>query len=712
MERSRSKPALITPSASPPSSRSFFPQPYRIPDKASPSKRPRLASSSGHLQSHLPSASSSSTSLDQIDVHKAREASTLRLFDVWSTLADRYSRPLDEDDIIDITTGDIVKDRGVLRSSRNWDIGCFADNNNDDDDDDEEEEEEEEEEEDIDELDSFANRGGDEELGDVLLDVDGRGVPPVTEMDPEDAKDLKQFLEAERKRREICGSEEETEDSEEGSAEEGLDNARSPDSVNSDNTNPSSLGLGATPRVEKKDNLDPEPDRTPRRQPSVDSESDDELVNWGVDDASMIYRLSNKEDRGEDHDSDIEIIEAPALHPPSPSPPCTKSIPNPKSLTKKPKHPASKATSSRASKPPQSQLQTPPQSQSSFNFSTPSEDLFAPGPPEPSLPSRSSSPATSSHDSSPTKPRQAKSHLRKSDSRSQRAATSHVVRGMLPPPIPRLDLAKMAQERVTPKSSIHKPMPNSRAKEKTSELVPTSDKALDQGPQGEISGSLSCIGDKPSAPRRSRSHVEVVIDQRRLFSTRTPVQGSHVNAQQVSEKQERMSAKKSSKEELVTDLKGKGREIIVEDAQENVSEADDESDDPITILSSSPISVSKGSGRSHSVKAEDHQSSSAFVLPSAKDEERMNVLASPRLRYNGVVASTPSMGTRKRKRVASSSETEAIDLCSTQNSPVAISTVHSKTAAPSEELLVSRRRKDSTGSHSSVSASPGGMCIF
>src|ERR1700733_4447710 len=194
VERSRSKPALITPSASPPSSRSFFPQPYRIPDKASPSKRPRLGSSSSHLQSHLPSASSSSASLDQIDVHKAREASTLRLFDVWSTLADRYSRPLDEDDIIDITTGDIVKDRGVLRSSRNWDIGCFADNVE------EEEAEEEEEEEEVDELDSFTDRGGDEEPGDVLLDVDGRRVPPVTEMDPEDAKDLKQFLEAERKR--------------------------------------------------------------------------------------------------------------------------------------------------------------------------------------------------------------------------------------------------------------------------------------------------------------------------------------------------------------------------------------------------------------------------------------------------------------------------------------------------------------------------------
>jgi Centromere protein Scm3 len=708
VERPASKPPLITPSASPPSSRSFFHQPYRIPDRPSPSKRPRLASTSSHLQSHLPSASSSSTSLDQIDVHQAREASTLRLFDVWSTLADRYSRPLDEDDIIDITTGEVVKDRGVLRGSRNWNIGCFADHVEEDG---EEEEEEEEEDDDVDELDSFANPGGDESDG-VPLGVDGR-VPPVTEMDPADAEDLKQFLEAERRRREICGSEEETEDSEEEGL--GLVDSNSRDSVHSEGTNASSRGRGATPQAEKEDSLDGEIDHTPRREPSVyvDSGSDDELVNWDIDEASMIYRLPKKENDEDDYDcdSDIEFIEGPVLHPPSPSPPRTKPKPKPKASKNTPEQSVSKSTS-KTSKLPRTQLQTPPQSQSSFNSSsTPSNEPFDPLPPGPSLDPWSSSPAHYSHDdSSPTKPPQTKPRLRKSDSRP-----SQVNRQVLAPPIPRLDLAKIAQGRAASKSiSNPKPIPHSRAKENTSEpasTLSTPAKAVDQGRQDGVPEPLSRIGDKPLAPKRSRSHVEVVIEQRSPFSARTPVPGSHVKDQPISMKGGKTSATNTSGGGR--DYKGKGREVVVEDPQEDVSEADDESDDPISILSSSPVSVSKGKGRSHSLNREDPQSSSDAVLRSTENEEQMSVIEPPKVKSSGVAASAVSMGTRKRKRlVSSSSEFETADLDSVQKLPVASSTAQSKTAARREELSVSGTRSYSIGSESSVSMVPEGMFIF
>jgi hypothetical protein len=669
----------------------------------------------------LPSASSSSTSLDQIDVHQAREASTLRLFDVWSTLADRYSRPLDEDDIIDITTGEVVKDRGVLRGSRNWDIGCFADNVEEDDD-------EEDEDDDVDELDSFVNPGGDEELDGVLLDVDGRRVPPVTEMDPADAEDLKQFLEAERRRRETCGGEEETEGSDgESLAGDGPVDTRFRDSVHSEGTDASSLGRSATPQVEKEDSLDVETDQIPRREPSVyvDSGSDDELVNWDVDEASMIYRLPKKEDDANDRDSDIEFIDppapAPAPHPPSPSPPRTKPKPKPKASKKKPEQSVSKSSSSKTSKPPRTQLQTPPQSQSSsFNSSTtPSGDYFIPPPPEPSLAQWSSSPASCSHvDSSPTKPRQAKSHLRISDSRPQRPVASQINRDVLLPPIPRLDLAKMAQGRTASKSNTNtKAMPPPRAKEKASQLASTTsilENTVDQGRQDRVSESLSSIVEKPLAPKRSRSHVEVVIEQRPPFSTRTPVPDSLFNDQPMSEKGEKASTTKSSgRGSLIRDAKGKGREIVVEDPQEGASKSEDESDDPITILSSSPVSVSNGKGRSHSLEREDPQSSSDSVQRSAANEEQMNVIEPPKTKYNGVVASTASMGARKRKRVSSSSsQIETADLDDVQHLPVAVSTAQSKTSARSDQLPISRTRTDSIGSESSASTSPGGMFIF
>ena len=42
----------------------------------------------------------------------------MKLLGVWSSLAERYAKPIDEDDIVDIMTGQVIQDRGVISS---WD---------------------------------------------------------------------------------------------------------------------------------------------------------------------------------------------------------------------------------------------------------------------------------------------------------------------------------------------------------------------------------------------------------------------------------------------------------------------------------------------------------------------------------------------------------------------------------------------------------------
>lgn len=42
----------------------------------------------------------------------------MKLLGVWSSLAERYAKPIDEDDIVDIVTGQVIQDRGVISG---WD---------------------------------------------------------------------------------------------------------------------------------------------------------------------------------------------------------------------------------------------------------------------------------------------------------------------------------------------------------------------------------------------------------------------------------------------------------------------------------------------------------------------------------------------------------------------------------------------------------------
>ncbi|KAL4068524.1 hypothetical protein V8B97DRAFT_1972984, partial [Scleroderma yunnanense] len=150
-----------------------------------PAKRQRLTST--------PSRSSKSSS-PPTDIDAARKASAQRVLNVWSQLAERYNRRLDEDDIIDLYSGAIVKDRGVLSApGRDYEIGHFAG-----DDDADTHEDTEDDDEDADELDLLPRRQTDTEDDFTTL---LRGVPPLSAS--ADASDLEEFMEAEKRRREI-----------------------------------------------------------------------------------------------------------------------------------------------------------------------------------------------------------------------------------------------------------------------------------------------------------------------------------------------------------------------------------------------------------------------------------------------------------------------------------------------------------------------------
>ena len=216
-----------------------------------------------------------------LDVQRERAASKLRLLDVWSSLAERHTRRLDEDDIVDIRTGEITTDRGFIRNSRKIDFGAIAapaagdvaDEGTD-------EGTDEEEKDGYDELDAFA---------DTTSEVDTAELEQ-REMTLADAEDLRAFLEAERTRRDLYGDEVEDDD-------------------NAENL--------CWSEVEEDDYSTPDQDSGT----ALDFGSEDELDNWDVDESNVVYHLSKQED----NDSDIEIIEGPT---PSPSKPMQKVVAN------------------------------------------------------------------------------------------------------------------------------------------------------------------------------------------------------------------------------------------------------------------------------------------------------------------------------------------------------------------------------------------------
>ncbi|KAI0785278.1 hypothetical protein C8Q75DRAFT_776674 [Abortiporus biennis] len=210
---------LITPSASPPVSRSGS---RSSGSKPPPQTRPRLSltpsSSVSSISRSTPSLSTP-VSVEQ-SLHDARRASALRLMKAWSQIATR-NRALDQDDIINLRDLKIVKDKGVLRGlDKTFEIGYFANDGNEEDASSEGGGAQTEGEDVDDEVDEFnAFRSGDGFSGGLGLEQKIRHIPPVQRMDPADEEDLREFMEAEQMRRELCGEEEDE-------VEEALDTGR------------------------------------------------------------------------------------------------------------------------------------------------------------------------------------------------------------------------------------------------------------------------------------------------------------------------------------------------------------------------------------------------------------------------------------------------------------------------------------------------------
>ncbi|KAL1748378.1 hypothetical protein HDZ31DRAFT_60362 [Schizophyllum fasciatum] len=305
---------------------------------------------------------------DEIEREKA--ASLARLFDSWASLEQRYTRALDEDDILDLRELTVVKNRGVLAASPVKQFGmrqALLDDVDDEDDEGsecqevplgEQEEEDEDEarepEESDDELDAFSPKRVTQQQ------EQPRHHQPLTE------EEIEEFMRAERERREL--------------EDEATDISSEPpytSDVYSDASRP--------PDTDD-DNLAP-----PSSSSAV--ESDDELDDWGLcSDANIAYPVS----KGDESEGDLDA-------PSSPSPVFARP-PGPRGRDQRP-HPLQLYT------PPRSQTSSsvPPFAATRLPFSTPCSDqsLDSPAYVPPSSPLPPSSPPASSSPlpSSPVRPR-------------------------------------------------------------------------------------------------------------------------------------------------------------------------------------------------------------------------------------------------------------------------------------------------------------------
>ncbi|KAG8943165.1 hypothetical protein FRC03_002619, partial [Tulasnella sp. 419] len=94
----------------------------------SPNKRRRLNSSNrddGFSSTSSARATPNSLTLrENADYDEAKRASAGRVLAIWNTLEQRYSKAMDDDDIVDLSSGKVIQDRGVLKGmEKAWEIG-------------------------------------------------------------------------------------------------------------------------------------------------------------------------------------------------------------------------------------------------------------------------------------------------------------------------------------------------------------------------------------------------------------------------------------------------------------------------------------------------------------------------------------------------------------------------------------------------------------
>ncbi|KAF5389454.1 hypothetical protein D9757_004275 [Collybiopsis confluens] len=208
------QPFPLTPSSSPPL------------NSSSSSKKSLSSNSSTRSSSRFSSTPITNWDRDTPDITALRSQSTTRLLSVWSSLGERYSRGVHEDDIVDIRTGEVIKDRGVLRGlDTKWEFGRFAADGVDNDKEDETADRGGDSD---DEINSFPDSSQQVQL-DAEIEAEAEN-PPNAFMnlstltarathaidplnDEEDAADLMAFLEAENLRKAALGGTEERDES-------------------------------------------------------------------------------------------------------------------------------------------------------------------------------------------------------------------------------------------------------------------------------------------------------------------------------------------------------------------------------------------------------------------------------------------------------------------------------------------------------------------
>ncbi|KAL1707561.1 hypothetical protein EV121DRAFT_288437 [Schizophyllum commune] len=367
---------------------------------------------------------------DEIEREKA--ASLARLFESWANLEERYTRDLEEDDIVDLADMTVIKDRGVLASSPVKQFGMRQALLDDGDDEgsenqdeqpgeqEEEAEEVQEPEESDDELDAFAPK--------PTKDLPPRR-QPLTE------EEIEEFMRAERERRRL--EDDATDFSSEApyTSDAFSDASRPPDTDDDSSAPPSS-------------------------DPNVIEifDSDDELDDWGLTSEANIVYLVPKGDESEGE------LNAPS----SPSPAGAQL----------------NAPRGRLQQPTPLQLYTPPRSKTASSvapFDTPNTDerpfiqdspAYAPpsSPLPPSSPPLSSSPvAPSPIKSRPKLTRPQSSPIRRpqpspvptahaeqvtDNDRTPAASKFNTTNTPQSTPIPRLDLSKMLSTKRKGKKSL------------------------------------------------------------------------------------------------------------------------------------------------------------------------------------------------------------------------------------------------------------------
>ncbi|THH07630.1 hypothetical protein EW146_g9260 [Bondarzewia mesenterica] len=247
--------SLITPSASPPASRTSLHASSRLPEQPSPVKRARLIQKSSSDSPH-PSSTSNAERFNSIDIESARKAAYAQLQNAWSQLAGRYTRrSLDEDDIIDLRSIDIVKDHGNIRSLSRED--------------------------DYDELDALGPEA-DIQLGTRRV----RALSVAYEKDPAYAADVQAFLEEEKAWKERASNRLEEYSEEEnapaGKIPRGIEDEDDGESEEGEEKHHGKIGPRAMSQAAK---------QPYRAHPPSDDDSEDELGAWVQDESSAIYRV-------------------------------------------------------------------------------------------------------------------------------------------------------------------------------------------------------------------------------------------------------------------------------------------------------------------------------------------------------------------------------------------------------------------------------------